>query len=297
MDSKSLYQLTRIKIFYGILALVIPVVYAYPNINWSDIGIMFSCAFTILLGVHVADDIYGYLNRTDILNAEQKKRIGEPKPLVSGKATLQEATLIFFILFFSAFILGLYLVIQHGLVLLIMGAFTAGWGVSYSKAPFKLSYRGLGESVLVVCGGVMPVTISYFIISHSFSIEMTLIGLGLGLIFASVLTRSNLADVRGDLKTNRWTLTAILFKRYGRDSVNIVHFIIMSTGSLVLIYGMMILLGAIGIMIGVVSSIFIFYAIMLSHEPETGRKIVFHSYLSHIIVICVLILVNKWWMA
>lgn len=197
MDTKTLFQITRVKIYHGIVSFVVPLAIVFPLVKWFDALLIFITSFSILLATHVIDDINGYKNKTDILNAKQKIKIGEPKPLVSGKLTLHQAKYLAIGLLCIAFSSAMTLVFTNegSLITLTLGFFTVFWAYSYAGAPLKLSYHGLGESVLVVCAGIMPVNITYFIMTASFSAPVFFLGLGLGLLFASVLTASNMADV------------------------------------------------------------------------------------------------------
>jgi 1,4-dihydroxy-2-naphthoate octaprenyltransferase len=293
--SKAVYNLTRIKIWYGVLSLIIPIS-AIVFVNWIDVLLIFSVTFLVLLAVHIADDIYGFKSGTDILNQQQKEDLKEPKPLVAKQLSLKFAYGLMVLLLVLALVCGILLVITHGIILLVLGGFTVFYGYSYSGPPFKLSYRGLGETVLIICTGLMPVMIAYYVFTHTINVWMCFIGLGLGLIFGSVLTCSNMADIEGDLAVKRKTLTVKIYKRWSTEAVLLGHKLIMLIGIALLTVGSILFISSpyslIFLGLGVV-----FFIIALKgiekhkHDNVKGRRFTFQFYKSICVIFAVTLIV------
>ena len=208
---------------------------AAPTTDLLSSTVLLGGAIAVLLAVHVADDIFGFLNGTDQLTHESHIMMGETKPLVTGEISLTEAWVWF--ASFTAVGLGvlLYFSLTEPPLFVGIALFTILWGYSYSGYPLKLSYRGLGETVLVWCAGVAPTVISYGIVTGDYlHYEPWIIGSALGFLFSAVLMNSNYADVEEDISTNRMTLTAYLYRRGGHNLVLVCSAIPVAIGLVIL---------------------------------------------------------------
>lgn len=304
MDKKAAINIMRMRIWYGVLAMIIPTVYYIDQVYWLDAFAIFGTSFAILLAVHIFDDINGYMNGTDRMTVKEKQDIGEPKMLVSGRLNLSEATVLAFSMFIIAMLGAIWLVTslysqaaEYALIILILGGVAAGMGYSYSGKPLQLSYHGLGESVLVVCAGIIPVMVSQYIYVHTFTTAMFFVGLGCGLMFASVLSRSNLLDVQGDIASDRWTLTAIYYRNHGAETVKMLHVIFMGAGFIYLIYGLYLLFGLGSVwpfLIVLVVPFMLYHWMHLDGDIVLSRKRVFTIYQFTILMVIIAIVLEKW---
>ncbi len=215
-------DLLRWKVPFGLFPILLPAIMLWPDFDWWELLVLALGSLCTVLMVHVVDDIFGFLSGTDKLNEEQKEEIGHPKPIVRGDISINTAIIIASLLasgvMVSAILLLFYF--DNSLWLLPMGAFTVLWAYSYSGWPLKLSYHGMGETVLLMCGGVMPVMISYYVLSGRISLEAIWVGAFIGGLFSSILFSAQQADIEGDLSSDRLTLTARIYKRSGHKGVN-----------------------------------------------------------------------------
>lgn len=216
------WQLSRLKVPYGALPPLLAVAMLWPAVDWVLFALVEACVLLMLVFTHAADDVNGFLNGHDVANAAQKELIKEPKPLVAGRVTLREAWAFLGVLLTGTVGVGLYIVLAYGVgwPFVALGLFSMFWGWSYAGWPLRLSFRGLGESVIVLCGGLMPLWLTYYALGGApLAPEPIVVGAISGLIFASVLFYSNLADVDGDIAHGRLTLTARLYRLGGFPAV------------------------------------------------------------------------------
>lgn len=290
---KSYLELLRIKVPHGSFSLFVVLAILYPNITWFDSVLFFIGTFCGLLLVHVSDDIFGYKDGHDILNAQQKKDIKEPKPLVGGRINLKQSWFVFSILLSIIIYVGIELTIKHGFLFFILALFSLFYGYSYSGYPLKLSYRGLGETVIIICTGIMPMNIMYYINTYSFSLEVFILSIFLGMLFSSILMSSNRADIGGDVKTDRKTLTVRIVSRYGTDTLIFIQGVYILSAFVYLSIFI-----ALGFLNGCLLLLFISFCIyglqiidMESGRFNRARKFSLYGYLSTVIIICIVSLV------
>ena len=213
-------RLWRTQIPYGVYPIVTGVALAAPTIELLSSIVLLGGAIAVLLAVHVADDIFGFLNGTDQLTQESHTMMGETKPLVTGEISLTEAWGWFALFIGIGLGVLLYFSLTEPPIFIGISLFTILWGYSYSGYPLKLSYHGLGETVLIWCAGIAPTIISYGIVTGDYlNREPLILGSALGFLFSAVLMNSNYADVEEDIATNRMTLTAYLYNKGGHNLV------------------------------------------------------------------------------
>ena len=130
--------------------MILPAIMLFPAVNWLEWGVLAWGSLATILMVHVVDDISGYLSGTDVVNAAQKEEVGHPKALVKGDISVKGAVILAGFLFAQLLVSAALLLFwfDNSWWLLPMGAGTVFYAYSYSGWPLKLSYHGLGETVI-----------------------------------------------------------------------------------------------------------------------------------------------------
>lgn len=113
-----------------------------------------------------------------------------------------------------ACLVGLATVARGGWWLVAAGTLIAAGAFAYSAGPWPLSRHCLGEAAVVVFYGIIPVNLTYYIITLSFSASVALLSLGVGLIGAMVILINNYRDIDSDRLVGKHTLST----RIGRQS-------------------------------------------------------------------------------
>lgn len=101
---------------------------------------------------------------------------------------------------------GLSLVGWGGLWLVFAGLFIALGVFAYSAGPFPLSTHGLGEAAVVFFFGIIPVNLTYYVQSLSFSWPVAMASVAVGLMGANVLIVNNYRDENDDRRVGKNTL-------------------------------------------------------------------------------------------
>lgn len=108
---------------------------------------------------------------------------------------------------------GLSLVAWGGWWLLAIGALVGLGLFAYSTGPYPLSTHGWGEVAVVLFFGLIPVCLSCWLQTHTWTLAAVATGCAVGLLGANVLIVNNYRDVEDDRAVNKLTLAVRLGAR------------------------------------------------------------------------------------
>lgn len=108
---------------------------------------------------------------------------------------------------------GLSLVAWGGWWLLAIGALVGLGLFAYSTGPYPLSTHGWGEVAVVLFFGLIPVCLTCWLQTHTWTLAAGATGCAVGLLGANVLIVNNYRDVEDDRAVNKLTLAVRLGAR------------------------------------------------------------------------------------
>lgn len=108
---------------------------------------------------------------------------------------------------------GLSLVAWGGWWLVIAGIFIVLAALAYSTGPYPLSHHGLGEVMVIIFFGLVPVTLCYYVQSRTCTTAVVMGAIGIGLMAANLLIVNNYRDRDDDLAVGKRTLCVMLGRR------------------------------------------------------------------------------------
>jgi 1,4-dihydroxy-2-naphthoate octaprenyltransferase len=170
---------------------------------WRCTGAILGFFLLVLLFIHGADAIIGYVRGVDRIVYNAGGVIKEPKLLVTGEVRMREALVAVALVAAMMVALAGYLAITLNRTALVMALAVAAFAAQYSVG-LRLSYRGMGELVIASTGMLTPV--AYIALTGQVAPAPFLVGAVLGLFFAGVNLNSNHADYPYDLAAGRGTL-------------------------------------------------------------------------------------------
>jgi 1,4-dihydroxy-2-naphthoate octaprenyltransferase len=180
-------------------------------ISWLNFAMAIIAILLIHASTDVLNDYYDFKSGADELNKHPLT------PFAGGSRTIQrrlmsptEMLILGWTLMLLSLIPATILVLQTGPELLAIGLTGATLGVLYSMAPVALSYRGLGELVIIIDFGILPVLGCYFIQTGEISLEPAIVGLVPGFLTAAILYINQFPDHDADLACNKRTLVVKL---------------------------------------------------------------------------------------
>jgi 1,4-dihydroxy-2-naphthoate octaprenyltransferase len=136
-------------------------------------------------------------------------------------------------------LIGLYLLLQSGPLLLLIGIGGVFVVITYTAGPFPLAYNGLGEIAVGVFMGPLMVLGAYYVMAAQAHLTPILVGLPIAFMVAAILHANNIRDIDADKAVNKRTLAV----RFGLDFARKEYLFLMvatyTFQGLLIVFGMM----------------------------------------------------------
>lgn len=169
------------------------------------------CALLLQISSNYINDYFDSIKGTD-----NDDRLGPIRVTQHGLLTTGQIQKGFITTLGAAFFLGLYLMINGGTPIILIGLSSMWFAYAYTGGPFPLSYNGLGEVAAFIFFGPVAVMGSSYLQSHVFDLPTLVIGCGVGFISALILAINNLRDIHSDAKTTKKTLAVVFGEKFQR---------------------------------------------------------------------------------
>lgn len=119
----------------------------------------------------------------------------------------------------AACLLGLTLVLRGGWWMIPVGLAVVAGLYAYSAGPWPLSTHGLGEVAVLLFFGVVPVCLTYWLLTLSLSPKVVAASVAIGCLGANVLVVNNYRDIPDDRAVGKHTLAV----RFGPRAMRILY--------------------------------------------------------------------------
>jgi 1,4-dihydroxy-2-naphthoate polyprenyltransferase len=135
------------------------VAYAFEPLSFN----IYYCALAVVAmmslhaGTVILNDYFDFKSGTDVLNEERTPYSGGSGLLPAGILRPREVLVAGIACFSLSIILGLFIVLTRSLPVLAVGFAGVVIGFFYTAPPFKLAYRGLGETARLIATPLMVI--------------------------------------------------------------------------------------------------------------------------------------------
>ncbi len=198
------------------------------KIHWTIAIVTSLCALLLQIASNLANDYLDALRGIDTLG-----RLGPVRVTSSGlipASSMKNALALSLLL---SFVLGIYLMIQGGPFIMIIGALSLYFAYGYTGGPYPLSYNGLGEVAAFIFFGLIAVVGTSYLQSHAISKLALFLGCGPGFISACILAINNLRDIKSDTEGKKRTIAV----RFGEQFQRRLCVLLIVSSALVSIFG------------------------------------------------------------
>jgi len=158
-------------------------------------------------GANVANDYFDHTSKNDWVNQNTTPFSGGRRfiqqGILSPKATLLTSFL--FLAFGSA--VGIVIVLlTQSLFILVLGIAGLLGGFFYTASPVRFGYRGIGELVIMLQFGLLPVSGAYYLQTQTFDTIVFLPAVIVGILIFLVIFINEFPDAKADAAVNKKTL-------------------------------------------------------------------------------------------
>ena len=175
--------------------------------RWVPAVLCLLFAFVMQTDANLVNDFFDYVRGTD----DQATRLGPERACASGWVTLDAMKRAIAATTVAACLVGLPLAWYGGLELVLVGVLCVVCCFLYTTL---LSYHGMGDLLVLLFFGVVPVCCTYYIQMHTVTWQVALSSLACGLVVDALLIVNNFRDRDTDREAGKNTLAVKIGPRW-----------------------------------------------------------------------------------
>jgi 1,4-dihydroxy-2-naphthoate octaprenyltransferase len=158
-------------------------------------------------GANMANDYFDHLSKNDWINNNVTPFSGGGRSIQKGELTPKAVLLTALILLAAGSAIGLIIVIlSKSIFILVLGIIGLLGGFFYTAPPIKLGYRCVGEIVIALLFGLLPVFGSYYLQTGVIDIIPLLPAIIVGILIFLIIFINEFPDLAADASVNKTTL-------------------------------------------------------------------------------------------
>lgn len=184
-------------------------------------------AFIMQIDANFINDYFDFVRGND-----DETRLGPRRACAQGWITPKAMRRAIIITTVIACCIGLPLVIYGGLEMILVGAFCVVFCFLYTTL---LSYLGLGDVLVLVFFGIIPVCVTYYLQTDRFTFEVFIASLACGFVIDTLLLVNNYRDIDNDARAGKKTLIVRVGAEAGRTAY-------LCSGIMALVFGVVFLI-------------------------------------------------------
>ena len=182
------------------------------QVRWLPMVLCFLFAFTMQIDANFINDYFDFRK-----GADDELRLGPKRACAQGWVTPKAMLRAIAITTFLACVIGLPLEYFGGWKMVAVGAVCVLFCFLYTT---HLSYIGMGDLLVVLFFGIVPVTMTYYLVMpetmQTVTTECLLLSVACGLVVDTLLVVNNVRDIDNDRRTGKRTLIVAMGRRQGQ---------------------------------------------------------------------------------
>ena len=181
------------------LAYVDASAYGDETFSWTAAVLCMLFAFVMQIDANLVNDLFDYIKGTD----DRATRLGPERACTQGWVSVEAMKRAIALTTCVACVVGLPLVFFGGLEMLLVGLLCVVFCFLYTT---HLSYMGLGDVLVLLFFGLVPVCVTYYVQLHTVTAEVLIASLACGLVIDALLLVNNFRDRDTDAQASKLTL-------------------------------------------------------------------------------------------
>jgi len=180
--------------------------YLPGTFSWVAAVLCLLFAFIMQVDANFVNDFVDYARGTD----DRSTRLGPERACAQGWVTTERMKHVIAATTCLACLVGLPLVWYGGMEMLLVGALCVLFCFLYTT---HLSYIGLGDVLVIVFFGVVPVCTTYYVQLHTVTLQVVAASVACGLVIDALLLVNNFRDRDTDRAAGKRTLVVRIGER------------------------------------------------------------------------------------
>ena len=176
----------------------------HGHFKWIPALLCLAFALLAQIASNTANEYFDYLH-----GADKPGRVGPRRGVTEGDITPNTLRNVTIALIALAAVTGCCLIPYGGWWLLPVGIVIVLGALAYSTGPYPLSYHGLGELMVFIFFGLVPVNLTYYVMALKFDPLVVLFSIAIGMMGVNVLLVNNYRDVEDDRAAGKKTQTVM----------------------------------------------------------------------------------------
>jgi 1,4-dihydroxy-2-naphthoate octaprenyltransferase len=177
--------------------------YVAGMFSWTAAVLCLLFAFLMQIDANFINDFFDFANGSD----DAETRLGPRRACAQGWVKLDSMKRAIALTTCLACLVGLPLIWYGGLEMVLVGLTCVVFCFLYTT---HLSYMGLGDVLVLVFFGIVPVCVTYYVQLHTCTWQVLLASLACGLVIDGLLIVNNFRDREGDRAVGKNTLVVKL---------------------------------------------------------------------------------------
>lgn len=166
---------------------------------WQSAALCVLFAFLMQIDANLVNDLYDYLKGTDT----RETRLGPERACTQGWVSVGRMKAAIALTTFLSCCAGLPLAWYGGWEMVLVGVACVVFCFLYTT---YFSYKGLGDVLVLLFFGLVPVTVTYYIQLHTVSVEVVVASIACGLVIDGLLFVNNFRDRDTDRLSGKMTI-------------------------------------------------------------------------------------------
>jgi len=169
------------------------------SVQWVPAVLCLLFAFIMQIDANFINDLFDFLKGTD----DRETRLGPERACTQGWVSVRKMKIAIALTTVLSCIIGLPLIYYGGWEMIFIGIFCVLFCFLYTT---HLSYMGLGDVLVLVFFGIIPVCTTYYIMTHSLTFQVVMASMACGLVIDALLFVNNFRDRDTDREAGKMTI-------------------------------------------------------------------------------------------
>ncbi|HEY9151436.1 MAG TPA: LLM class flavin-dependent oxidoreductase, partial [Anaerolineales bacterium] len=183
--------------------------YAQGALNVSLMMVTLAASLLLQIGANIINEIYDVRHGVDEITSPRASQA-----LLKGRLRETGAFYFAFASFLLAALFGIYLIIERGWMMILLGLIGLILAYGYTAPPFQYKYKAMGLPFMFLAFGPLMAGGAYYAITGTFTWLSIIVSLPLGLLVVAIGHGNEWRDIADDVRYGYGTYSALVGRKW-----------------------------------------------------------------------------------